>query len=72
MNRRTIVDWVAIVAFPVVAVGALVLLGGSVDPCLAPGPSCRTHEGVAQWVVIPAAVLWLLAALDLARAKRNR
>jgi len=73
MSRRVIIDWAAIVALPVVAVGALVLLGSNIDPCLAPSPSCRTHEGVApRVVVVPAAVLWVLAAFDIARARRNR
>ena len=75
MSGRVIIDWVGIVALPIVAVAALLLLGGSADPCLglAPNPSCRVHEGVSPLiVVIPAAVLWILAAADIVRAKRQR
>lgn len=71
MTKRVIINWAAIVALPLVAVGAFVLLGGTVDQCLAPSPSCRTHDGVAPWVVVPAAVVWVLAAFDIARARRN-
>ena len=73
MSGRIIIDWAAIVALPVIAVAALVLLGDRIDACLAPGPACVVHEGVPPMlVVIPAAILWVLAAADLARARRNR
>ena len=73
MNRRAVVDWVAVVALPLVALAALVLLGGGVDPCLSPGPSCGTESGVSPWlIVLPSIALWVIATVDIARARRRR
>jgi hypothetical protein len=70
---RVVVDRVAIVALPVVSLGALLVLGGSVDPCLSPGPSCGVHTGISPWlIVVPAMVLWVAAAIDIARTRHNR
>ena len=73
MNTRVVVDWVGIVALPVVSLGAFLFLGGYIDPCLSPGPNCAAHPGISPWlVVVPAMVLWVAAAIDLARTRRNR
>jgi hypothetical protein len=73
MNRRVAVDWLGIVALPVVSVGAFLFLGGYVDQCLSSGPNCAVHPGISPWVVVvPATVLWLVAALDIARTRGNR
>jgi hypothetical protein len=73
MRMRVVVDRVAIIALPVVALGAVLVLGGSVDPCLSPGPSCGVHKGISPWlIVVPAMVLWVVAAIDIARTRRNR
>ena len=72
MNVRIAVDAMALILLPVVAVYALVALGPTVDLCLAPGPSCATHPGVPPLVVVvPAAVLWVLAAIDLVPSRRR-
>ena len=66
-------DWVAIVSLPIVALGALLFLGGRVDPCLSPDPSCGVGAGISPWlIVVPAVLLWVGAAIDIARARRNR
>lgn len=73
MRIRVVVDRVAIVALPVVSLGALLVLGGSVDPCLSPGPSCGVRTGISPWlIVVPAMVLWVVAAIDIARTRHNR
>lgn len=73
MRIRVVVDWVAIVALPVISLGALLVLGGNVDPCLSPGPSCGVHAGISPWlIVVPAMVLWVVVAIDIARARHNR
>ncbi|GAC1668830.1 MAG: hypothetical protein NVS9B8_11370 [Candidatus Limnocylindrales bacterium] len=73
MNGRVAADWLAIVALPVVSLGALVFLGGSVDACLSPGPACSVHTGISPWlVVVPAMVLWVVAGIDIVRTRRNR
>jgi hypothetical protein len=73
MNGRVVVDWVAIVALPVISLVALVILGGSVDQCLTPGPDCAARPGISPWlVVVPSIVLWVVAAIDIARTRRNR
>lgn len=70
---RVVVDRVAIVALPVVSLGALLVLGGSIDPCLSPGPSCGMHTGISPGlIVVPAMVLWVVAAIDIARTRHNR
>ena len=45
MKARVLVDWAAIVALPLVSLGALLFLGGSVDRCLSPGPSWGADPG---------------------------
>jgi hypothetical protein len=73
MKMRVVVDWVAILALPVVSLVALLFLGDSIDQCLSPGPACRVHAGVSPWlIVVPAMVLWVIAAIDIARTRRNR
>jgi hypothetical protein len=73
MKRRVVVDLVAIIALPAISVVALLFLGGSVDQCLAPGPNCAAHPGISPWlVVVPAMVLWVVAAIDIARTRRKR
>ncbi len=73
MNGRVVVDWVAIIALPVISLVALLFLGGHVDQCLSPGPNCAAHPGISPWlVVVPAMVLWVVAAIDIARTRRNR
>lgn len=70
---RVVVDRVAIVALPVVSLGALLVLGGSLDPCLSPGPSCGVHTGISPWLIMTQAmVLWVVAAIDIARTRHNR
>ena len=73
MRMRVVVDRVAIVALPVVSLGALLVLGGSVEPCLSPGPSCGVRSGISPWlIVVPAMVLGVVAAIDIARTRHNR
>jgi hypothetical protein len=73
MKRRLVIDWVAVVALPIVVLGALLFLGGRVDPCLSPDPSCGVNAGISPWlIVVPAVVLSVIAAIDIARARRDR
>ena len=45
MRMRVVVDQVAIIALPVVSLGDVVVLGGSVDPCQdATGRSSSNHS----------------------------
>jgi hypothetical protein len=68
MKARLILDRVAVVALLAVVLGALLFLGGSVDPCLASSPACGVHEGVSPWLILVPVILWVLALIDIVRA----
>lgn len=68
MKVRPILERVALVALPLVALVALLFLGENVYPCLAPSPMCGAHEGVSPWlIVVPTVTLWAGALIDIIR-----